>query len=72
MKRKRGRPVRKSGGKNIGFYVSAEHHAWLTALPNRSEWLAGQVEKATQNDPKSEHRLQPSATRQPKDRTETT
>jgi hypothetical protein len=44
-KRRRGRPLERPGGKRIGFYVSADDHEWLTALPNRSAWLAEQVEK---------------------------
>lgn len=42
-KRKRGRPMERPGAKRIGFYVSAEDHEWLTALSNRSEWIAKKV-----------------------------
>lgn len=42
-KRKRGRPTERPGAKRIGFYVSEADHEWLTALPNRSEWIAEKV-----------------------------
>jgi hypothetical protein len=43
-KRKRGRPLKGDRpAKRIGFYVSADDHEWLTALPNRSEWIAKKV-----------------------------
>jgi len=37
----KGQPRRKV----IAFGVSPEHHGWLTALPNRSAWLAEMIEK---------------------------
>lgn len=49
-KRKRGRPLEKPGAKRIGFYVSADDHEWLTALTNRSAWLAEQIDKARQTE----------------------
>jgi hypothetical protein len=43
-KRKRGRPTKGDRpAKRIGFYVSADDHEWLTALPNRSEWIAKKI-----------------------------
>jgi hypothetical protein len=49
-KRKRGRPLEKPGAKRIGFYVSAADHEWLTALPNRSEWIAKKVAEDKDTD----------------------
>jgi hypothetical protein len=45
-KRKRGRPTERPNAKRIGFYVSEADHAWLSALPNRSAWLAEKVAAA--------------------------
>lgn len=45
-KRKRGRPLKGDRpAKRIGFYVTADTHEWLTALPNRSEWIERKVKE---------------------------
>jgi hypothetical protein len=45
--KKRGpKPKPRPPKKRIGFYASMEHHDWLSALPNRSAWLAEQITKA--------------------------
>lgn len=41
----KGQPCRKV----IAFGVSPEHHGWLTALPNRSAWLAAKIEEDRAN-----------------------
>lgn len=54
-KRKRGRPLKGDRpAKRIGFYVSADDHEWLTALPNRSEWIAKQIDRAIKEGQKSD------------------
>jgi hypothetical protein len=40
------KPKGKPRRKVIAFGVSPEHHDWLTALPNRSAWLAEQIENS--------------------------
>lgn len=50
-KRKRGRPpTGKPQAKRIGFYVSEADHTWLTALTNRSAWLAENVRQDSANE----------------------
>lgn len=52
--KKRGpKPKPRPPKKRIGFYVDMDHHIWLTALPNRSAWLAEMIENTLKSTPKS-------------------
>jgi hypothetical protein len=61
-KRKPGRkPQGKPLARQINFSVSAEHHAWLLTVQNRSAWLAQMIENERKSTPKLDNCADPTA-----------